>query len=811
MNHPNSGTKQKVKSMYEEQSNEEVSFQSTNSNEWDFNDDDFVNNSQSEWDFIDDYLEVVNEGTDKIAAWSFNDTTTQKAEAPKVAVKTFFPVEEERYIREYNEYDIEEDDDFEDDYALHNSGHEEEPEPAPKQEKYVSSQELMSIFEKLKEKEQEEKRQLEFERQMERKYFDLYGEPPLRNELKAFILSQESAQVNQNNNEEEVVEMESAQEVTKMTMATEVTEVNPVAVAEVRNNNNNNNNDNEVDKMRTQNEAEVTASFQVQVYSPEKKKSTSIAKKDAQEQNIYSNEHFSVLGVSADKEDGYIFKNKLGQIVTKTSRELTSGAGLVGLAPLWWWTKNFSGIDGKSSYHVIGSMLIEKAMDLGIQQANRFRGTGMYFEKDGSLLYHQGNTLYHNGKANSIVEFKSTNIYTTNVEHDNIHEFSALTKAELEAFNEIYVKPAFKTELERILFLGWIPTALMCGVMPWRSHIWITASKGTGKSTLINNFIDPLIGNIALSTVSPTEAYIRQSTGNSSIPVIIDEAEAAAKHTAQIITTAVNASTGKAASTGRGSAAGSAVSFSCKSSFMFASVTVPTLKDTEAGRISVLEVVRDRSKDFSQQDYRTLETLAPRWRKYIVDSGERLLRTIDMFNRLLKVYLKDDRAADQYATLFGGYWIAFHTEELSEEAAKAFIVESGVKETFAKDETMSSSDEVVLEILSVELSVMLPTGVKDKMSVAQAIHAIHTQNNTNDIHKELELLGMRILKSGELFITANNRKLASCLSTRYSKGYSTSLARHEAVLKSNNKQRVAGTLVSGYVFDIVKLGVLIGD
>ena len=74
-------------------------------------------------------------------------------------------------------------------------------------------------------------------------------------------------------------------------------------------------------------------------------------------------------------------------------------------------------------------------------------------------------------------------------------------------------------------FLGWLVASLVGGALQWRPHLLLTAPAAQGKTWLLTNVLEPIMGNMMTSVSDATPASISRLTAYSSLPVAIDEAE----------------------------------------------------------------------------------------------------------------------------------------------------------------------------------------------------------------------------------------------------------------------------------------------
>ena len=74
---------------------------------------------------------------------------------------------------------------------------------------------------------------------------------------------------------------------------------------------------------------------------------------------------------------------------------------------------------------------------------------------------------------------------------------------------------------------GWIACSIVGGALPWRPHIFVSGSAGTGKSWVMNKIVKQLLGREVTQIQGQTSsAGYRAIAGNRSWPVWGDEIEA---------------------------------------------------------------------------------------------------------------------------------------------------------------------------------------------------------------------------------------------------------------------------------------------
>lgn len=178
------------------------------------------------------------------------------------------------------------------------------------------------------------------------------------------------------------------------------------------------------------------------------------------------------------------------------------------------------------------------------------------------------------------------------------------------------------------LMAGWLIAAMLAGVLPIRPHVWVNAPAGSGKSTLFTD-LKAIAGDFCFSLAGggSTSAGIRQSVANSSMPVILDEAEAgnnekAQKNIAEWIEIMRLASYGQKMVMG-GKDGQTAKAYSILNCFALASVNNTLERDADTSRCLKLEVMPYRS----DEEKRLL------WARQ--DAGRALVETPGFHGRLI--------------------------------------------------------------------------------------------------------------------------------------------------------------------------------
>lgn len=241
---------------------------------------------------------------------------------------------------------------------------------------------------------------------------------------------------------------------------------------------------------------------------------------------------FRVLGYekSVRSKVSYWFLSHTGLVLASSSRELASVSGLNDIAPTEWWVERYPGKIDHPGY--IANELIKESVKVGIYKPERLRGRGFWFDGNRSVLHFGNRLLITDAKgdmqqmAPSRIDSKFVYEQMAEVELEVDVEKRA-TGAEIRNFARLCSSISWTEQGRGTLFAGWIVSAMLCGAMPWRSHAYVTADRGMGKSWLMTNIVRPIFGTYAQPVQGKTtEAGLRALLKTDSRPVLFEEADA---------------------------------------------------------------------------------------------------------------------------------------------------------------------------------------------------------------------------------------------------------------------------------------------
>lgn len=372
---------------------------------------------------------------------------------------------------------------------------------------------------------------------------------------------------------------------------------------------------------------------------------------------------FLVLGY--DRDVIFIYSHERQQVISTSVKNLSRDAGLIEIADLQWWEAHFcepgKGLNSKMAANWVARIAGKR----GVYDADRVRGRGAWFDA-GHMVFHLGNRLMIDGKLCEIGSLQSRFVYEA---RPALRAPDAAPLSNREGADLLHISRMFRWENSGAadLLMGWLFLAPICGLLKWRSHIWIGAAPGAGKSTLMNNFIRPLLPDRwALHEQGlSTEAALRQKLVADARPVLLDEFEAnteADRRRIEGVLTLIRLSS-SSGEISRGTVAGRAITFTARSMFCLASVGVGLHRQTDEDRITRLELTKNggSADQWDRLEVELLrisqdDNLGQRLFARALDRLAMIRQTVELFTKEAGTHFKSQRHGDQYGTLLAGCW-----------------------------------------------------------------------------------------------------------------------------------------------------------
>jgi putative DNA primase/helicase len=330
------------------------------------------------------------------------------------------------------------------------------------------------------------------------------------------------------------------------------------------------------------------------------------------------------------------------------------------------------------------------------------------------------------------------------------------------------------------LLMGWIALAPIAGALEWRPHTWISGVSGSGKTTVVNMVVLPLLGDMALFALgNTTEAGLRQTLKSDSLPVVFDEAESNQRQDAQRMQNVLALARAASAETGahqyKGSARGEAMMFEIRSMFMMSSINSALKEGADRSRFSSL-LLRSAVGDDTERWEALERDIALACTK---ETGKRLIaRMVQLVPlvrqvavqmvRVVAMELKGGaRMGQQVGTLLAGYWCLCNDQPPTEEEALALVRDVDWEEHGGSgDERGGDQGDLLATLLEARLTVESGTArhsltVKELCLISSG--TVTDMNlDPNAARMELGRNGM-LAKGGRLYVAYRSKGIERIL------------------------------------------------
>ena len=237
-------------------------------------------------------------------------------------------------------------------------------------------------------------------------------------------------------------------------------------------------------------------------------------------EELRDNPHYRLLGLVGTSVA--VRLREAGVVFESPRKSFTERSTLIGIAPQVWWC-SWTGTDKLSADTAvtIGDSIIREADKLGQVDQSLYWGRGATKLPDGRLAYHLGDRLLIGG---STVDLDSESSLVWLAE-PRIELGQECTDRQAAAIARAVMGYRWATDDDGRRFLGWAVAAIIGGALEWRPHLLLTAPATQGKTWLLKNVLERLMGPLLTSVSDATPAAISRLTAHASLPIAIDEAE----------------------------------------------------------------------------------------------------------------------------------------------------------------------------------------------------------------------------------------------------------------------------------------------
>jgi putative DNA primase/helicase len=528
------------------------------------------------------------------------------------------------------------------------------------------------------------------------------------------------------------------------------------------------------------------------------------------DKNRFIGGYFKPLGWGNDDSNMlYYFYIRSTMSIVKFKATSLQKQNLLTLAPLDFWLASFPNRDASNfDSNTASDFLINFCNALGYYNTENIRGRGAWQEKTG-VIFHTGNQLISDNQRHGLGSIDTNYTYEHRkalnipVEHPlSVQESAQLTK--------LVSQLNWNTKADALLLCGFLAIAPICGVLKWRPHLWITGPRGNGKSWVLENIVQEIIGTMAVSVqgTAATEPAVRQKLNSDALPVTIDEGEGnderAAQRMQEIIALARAASSEKSPAIAKGGKDGKAVDYFVRSCFLFVSINPQLVNDSDKRRFCVLELKKlsDPTKfvEVEKQAKNTFfEDYGSRFQARMISIASEVQKSIKIFTAAVSKLTEDRAVGDQFGALLGGWWHTWNdkavTVETAEEEAAIILDWRGVQDD---SEDLTDEQRCLQQILSQEIRVESENYIGTK-TVGELVEYAKNYQPVNqgrpsqsDANDKLMRLGLRVIDDNLLILNTSVWVKKILFSTPWANSWNTVLLRLKGASKRGNTRFAAG-------------------
>ena len=423
---------------------------------------------------------------------------------------------------------------------------------------------------------------------------------------------------------------------------------------------------------------------------------------------------FRIIGQNSEM---FYFFPKSCCIVMKCKRTSVGKMILLNLMPREDWGAYFAQPEGGIAWDAASDYLITWGSKTRIFSNDLIRGAGAWLEGK-KLILNTGSHLIIDGQQCDLYQEDTEYVYEKKAHvpyqtEDPIQDASPLL--DLLAHLD-FVDPGYK-----YLLAGWLMLAPFGGGLDWRPHVWLTGAKGAGKSYIMERIVYPMTGDYGVKALgSSTSAGLRQKLGNSSLPVMIDEAEGDTQKKRETLEDTLSmarqscSGSENSADILHGTQDGGGTNWIVKSMFFFASIGPGLSHGADRSRVSLLKLKTPRSSDEKRraENFKLLQKkeglLTAMWVKSFhartLKIFPELLKCCEIFREQVSSIMGNRRNGDQYGSLLAGSYMLEHDEAPPASIAKEYL--SQFKFLTEEDPSGKDDEELCLdEIMSYKVQI----------------------------------------------------------------------------------------------------------
>lgn len=478
------------------------------------------------------------------------------------------------------------------------------------------------------------------------------------------------------------------------------------------------------------------------------------------------------------------FRGKEYFFTSSSNRQISQVVGfsetdLYGLMPRAYWEAAYPSQRGGIDWSEAKSQLMLQARRKGIFEPKHVRGSGVWADS-GRVVVNLGDSLVVDGSPVGLDSFSSRYFYTLGKRLPAIHP-EPLTLEECQLFREVCSKFKWVNNEHGILLAGALITSKICGALPFRPHIWITGSAYTGKSTLLERLVHPVLEDRCLFLQGgTTEPGLRQAIGADAIPIIFDEFETTGRKSSDTVQSIVELmrstwSEGSGA-IAKGGSGGTASFYHPRFSGIVSSIRTNLTNDADKSRFAILELApHGNDKGHWLELDAMLRMVDEEYISRLYARSIAMLPTLLANFKLIKSAFSQKvttRFGDHYGMLLAGTSILLSDSVLTSDEVDTLVqgMEMPQERTQAK---VADHHDCLTHLLTTKVRIEVGISTSEK-TIGELIEAA---KESTDVRRALQRYGVSA-ELDHLFVSGNGTEMRKLFaSTRWHASWKETLLR----------------------------------
>ena len=239
-------------------------------------------------------------------------------------------------------------------------------------------------------------------------------------------------------------------------------------------------------------------------------------------ESIFNKQKFTILGML--NADRLTICTEFSDIIHRSREQIQQGSTLVSIAPRDWWLQvaQQPAITATVA-QALGDRILRRAEEIGHIDLDLLAGRGALLDRN-RVVWHLGDHLLVDGKRMPLADIPDPKFMYMRGKKINVPEVEVKPSHKADFINAM---PEYRwhSDQDCAVFIGWLVTSMIGGILPWKPNMWICSGSGHGKSYLKSPVAENILGDFYTLSADATSAGLSRLLGSDSVPVILEESE----------------------------------------------------------------------------------------------------------------------------------------------------------------------------------------------------------------------------------------------------------------------------------------------